>query len=274
LPLTIWQAIREANEKIRKVNLFLVIWFLVVFIFFSFSRTKLPTYTFPIFPALALFTARMLDVFLEKGFTRKMETGMKASLFLFFTLLVGGVAGIYIVARVKYPFVAKEALIAGALFALLMVITLAALLRRKYTAGLVIFMASFMITTIPLCYVIMPGIGRYESSKEFSEELMKLAKPGEKIGAETKFIRGVAFYTDSEDIINVHPHHVITKFLKRKDRVWCVLKEKNHVQLYEGRDRPYDKATYVVRRFGKKVIVTNEVPEDGKFLMMRSKDDY
>jgi len=274
LPLAAWQMMRRANEEIKKVNIFLIVWFFVVFIFFSLSRTKLPTYTFPIFPALALAVGRMIDVFLEKGFTRKMAAGIKASFFLFFTLLIGGVAGIYIVVRIKYPSVAREALIAGAVFVLLMVILIAALLRRKHTAGLIIYMASFIIIMLPLSYIVLPGIGRYESSKEVSGELMGLAKPGEKIGAETKFIRGVAFYTGSEDIIDVHPHYVITRFLKEKNRVWCVVKEKNHVQLYEGRDRPYDKATYVVSRFGNRIIVTNEMPEDGKFLMMRSKDEY
>jgi len=274
LPLTIWQMFRESNERVKKVNLFLIIWFFVVFIFFSLSRTKLPTYIFPLFPALALLTGRMFDVFLEKAFTRKMETGMKASFFLFFALLVAGVIGVYIAAETKYPFIAKEALITGVVFALLAVILMALLLKRKYTAGLAVYMASFMILVIPLSFVILPGIGRYESSKEFSEELTRLAKPGEKIGAETKFIRGTAFYTGHEDIIDVHPHHVITKFLKRKERVWCVLKEKNYVQLYEGRDRPYDKATYVVRRFGKKIIVTNKAPDDGKFLSMRPKNEH
>ena len=274
LPLAVWQMIREANENIRKVNLFLIIWFLVVFVFFSLSRTKLPTYIFPIFPAVALSVGRMLDVFLEKGFTRKMEAGMKASFFLFFTLLAGGVAGIYIVAKIKYPSVAKEALIAGAVFTLLMVILVAALLRRKYKVGLITYMASFIIITLPLYYVVMPEIGKYESSKAEAKKLLELVKPGEKFGAETKYVRGLAFYMDTEDVLDVHPHHVITEFLDKKERVWCLIKEKNHRQLYEDRERPYHKPTYVVYRFGKKVIITNKIPDDGVFLKKRSKDEY
>ena len=95
----------------------------------------------------------------------------------------------------------------------------------------------------------------------------------EALGAETSYRRGVAFYTGREDVPDVHPHDVLTKFLKRKDRVWCVLKDKNHIQLYTNEKLPYDNPTYLVYKFGKKVIVTNKVPRGLKFLKLRSVND-
>ncbi|MGB2706095.1 MAG: glycosyltransferase family 39 protein [Candidatus Omnitrophota bacterium] len=274
LPLGVWQIFRETEQRIRKTNLLLIIWFLVIFIFFSLSRTKLPTYIFPLYPALALLTGRLFDVFLKKEFSRKMEIWMKTSLFFFLALFIMGVIGSYIVAKVKYPTVANAALVAGAVFALPMLFFVIALLKKRYAVGFIIYMAAFIVLTLPLTYIILPELGKYESSKIESKILLTLMRPGEKLGAETRYVRGVAFYTDRENVLDVHPHHVITRFLDEKERVWCLIKEKNHIQLYEARETPYGKPTYVVYKFGKKVIVTNKMPPDGKFLMKRSRHDY
>lgn len=273
LPLGIWQGFRERNKEVKKANLFLAIWFLVIFLFFSFSRTKLPTYIFPLYPAVALSVGRLLDVFLHKGFTRNMERGMNISLCLFLALLIGGMVGLYIVARRKYPSVVNMSLVTGIAFILLMAVFAILFLKRKYSASLIAYMASFIIFVFPMSYIILPEIGKYVSSKPISEKLLKFIKPGEKLGAETRYRRGVAFYTNREDVLDVHPHHIITNFLEKKERVWCIIKEKNHIQLYTDDRNPYGKPTYVVYRLGKKIIVTNKKPRDGKFLKIRTKDD-
>ena len=61
--------------------------------------------------------------------------------------------------------------------------------------------------------------------------------------------------------------------MERKERVWCVIKDKNHRDLYADEKQSFTKPTYVVYELGKKVIVTNKVPDDGKFLKVRSLDD-
>ena len=81
-------------------------------------------------------------------------------------------------------------------------------------------------------------------------------KPTDKLGAETRYRRGVAFYTDREDVIDVHPHHVITDLLPRKERIWCVLKEKNHIQLYTDDREPLKIPTHVIYKLGK---IINEI---------------
>jgi len=270
LPLGIWQAFKEKGIRLKKTNLFLIIWFLVIFIFFSLSRTKLPTYIFPLYPALALLVGRLFDVFLEGGLARKQQKLMNISLGLFLTLLIGGLAGLYIVATKKYPLAATPVLITGIALILLMLFFVTALLRKKYTKGIIFYMVSFAIFMFPLAYIILPEIGKYESSKHVSKKLLELAKPGEELGAETRYRRGVAFYTDKEDILNVHVHDVITKFLLKKERVWCVIKEKNHRQLYTDDKKPYNKPTYVMYKFGKKVIITNKILPGEKFLKVRT----
>jgi len=70
LPWTLFlpSALRSSVERVRRgddLHLFLCSWFAVVFVFFTFSRTKLATYMLPAFPPLALlvstYLARVLD---------------------------------------------------------------------------------------------------------------------------------------------------------------------------------------------------------------------
>jgi 4-amino-4-deoxy-L-arabinose transferase-like glycosyltransferase len=274
LPMAAWQALREKEAGIRKANIFLVVWFFVIFTFFSISRTKLPTYTFGFFPALALLTARLFDVFSEEGLTLKMRRGMTVSIVLFLILIISGIVGLCAVAASKYPSAAPASYAAGSVFVLLMVFFTATLLMRKYRASSIICILSFLIFLLPIYYVVMPEIARYESSKEIAGRLAVLMKPGEPLGAETRYVRGIAFYTGKEDVLDVHAHHVITKFLDRDERVWCVVKEKNYNQLYDLYDdnrKPYDKPTYVLYKLGKKVIVTNKMPPGLTYLQMREK---
>ena len=270
LPLGIWQAVRDKETRTRRTNIFLGVWFFAIFVFFSLSRTKLPTYVFPLYPALALSVGRFLDVFFDGGLSKNMKKAMRFLPHALFILLAGGLTVLYFVAKIKYPTVVNMVSIAGAVFFMFMIFIAASLKRKKYAATLAIFMLFLIISVFLLSYFVFPELGRYESSKEISGILLTVAKPGEKIGAEDQYQRGVAFYTGREDIIDVHPHNTITKLLPRKERVWCVIKEKNHIQLYTNKEKSYEHPTYVVYKLGKKVIITNKIPPDGKFLKKRT----
>ena len=67
LPWTgyIWHAIRDAlpkweARKTRPVEMFLLLWVAVIFVFFSISDSKLPPYILPIFPPLAVLVGRVV----------------------------------------------------------------------------------------------------------------------------------------------------------------------------------------------------------------------
>src|SRR3989338_5468405 len=60
----------SGGQETEGTYLFCTIWFLVVFIFFSLSRTKLPNYIMPLYPAMAVVTGLMINELIEKGFKR------------------------------------------------------------------------------------------------------------------------------------------------------------------------------------------------------------
>lgn len=61
-----WGAVRRKGDE---EGLFSVLWFGIVFAFFSFSRSKLPPYLFPAIPAAALLAARGME---ETGRSRRL----------------------------------------------------------------------------------------------------------------------------------------------------------------------------------------------------------
>jgi 4-amino-4-deoxy-L-arabinose transferase-like glycosyltransferase len=94
----------EAKEKQGKGSefdsaLFLALWSALVFVFFSLSDSKLPSYILPIFPALAVLIGRWLDQSLEEARTRTLLL-VQAALSLLAGAALAGSAGL-IVARLS-----------------------------------------------------------------------------------------------------------------------------------------------------------------------------
>jgi 4-amino-4-deoxy-L-arabinose transferase-like glycosyltransferase len=66
---SVWQASREARQRPPESGAtdttdkyrFLLVWFLTYLVFFSLAATKLPNYVLPLYPAIAIITARWLD---------------------------------------------------------------------------------------------------------------------------------------------------------------------------------------------------------------------
>ena len=272
LPVGIWQVMREKEKKIRETNIFLIAWVLVIFVFFSISRTKLPTYTFPIYPALALFMGRLLEVLFKGGLTRKEMRGMGVLAGMLFVSIIAGLAALYFTLKGKYPSLINAALLAGILFAALMAVSVRHIFKKRYARGLAIYVASFVFFLSLLSVSVLCEIGKYESSRNVSKKILSMARPGEAIGAETHYRRGVAFYTKREDIPDIHAHNDMTKFFDRQERVWGVIKEKNYNQLYGDKNQPYDSPSYMMYKFGKKVIITNKLLPGEKYIEGKGKN--
>ncbi|GAB6280472.1 MAG: glycosyltransferase family 39 protein [Thermovirga sp.] len=83
----------------EKANLFLLLWFAVIFVFFSLSRSKLIPYIIPAMPPLAILAGIFLDDLMDRGKTRALFMGM---LFNTMILIPFGVA------LAAYPFLDEK----------------------------------------------------------------------------------------------------------------------------------------------------------------------
>ena len=75
----------ETSERVR----LLLVWFWVIFLFFSAGAAKLPTYIVPAYPALALLLGRWLDEALLGQRDRPLRVGVFASMLVTLLLAIG-----------------------------------------------------------------------------------------------------------------------------------------------------------------------------------------
>ncbi len=242
------------------------------FIFFSISRTKLPTYIFPAFAPLALIVGALWDGFLlKRASSTGKSKGMDLSYYLFFFVTFASAVSLFVFIKMRYPTLLTGSIISAAFLIFGIISSLVSFIKKSYTTSFYLIIFSILIFIFPLNNLVLPEIGRYESSKEMSDKLLALMKEGDKIGAESNYQPGLTFYTGKE-VKDVDRHHHLVNLLRSKERVWCVLKEKNHIQLYTLDTKPYfTKPSYMIYKIGKKCIITNKVPEDGKYLMKRER---
>lgn len=277
LPLAFWHIIKKLRSTVnsqlstKSYLIFLLIWFSVIFVFFTISSTKLPTYIFPLFMSLALMTAVLWDDFLKKDAASYLMNGMKTSYYLLLAVIIAGAIGLLIFVHYDYPVMAKGAFVSGMFLVFGFILSFVAFFNKKYlwTFGFLVYATALFL--YPLSCFVIPVLDSFESSKEIAQKLMTYMKPDEKLASESHFRSGLAFYTGKFPV-EVDRYHVLVDFLMENKRNWSVIKEKNHRHVYELDTRPfYRRASYMVYKLGKKAIVTNLLPEDGKYLVKRER---
>lgn len=81
-------SITDSTSKDMKMLLFINVWWIFVFLFFSVAKTKLVSYIFPLFPPISILIAWNL-VRLNGVYQNNKNTGLAICEFVFFTLLTG-----------------------------------------------------------------------------------------------------------------------------------------------------------------------------------------
>jgi hypothetical protein len=193
----------------------------------------------------------------------------------FFILsLIAALVTLFLISVRKYPQMNADLLKITPSVIVLAAVSVYLLIKRSKLEFFGMVMATMSFIIVMGFWAFADVVTVYESSRPEAMEINKLIKNGEKVGAETDYRRGIAFYTNREDVLDIHSHDASTKFFESKDRVWGVLKNKNHVQLYTDSLAPYKDPTYVVGKWGKRVLITNIPPEDGAYLKKRAFDDF
>lgn len=251
-----WDMFRDKNivSKLKASRGLLLTWFLIVFIFFSISRTKLVTYIFPLFPVMALVAGKFWEKFITKSTDKALTRKMKISFILSgVSVLAAGIAVCLVVGH-KYPQVLTGTLIASGVFFAGIIVSLVLFFRGKKIGSFVSIISSVVLLSFPLLTLVMPPIGEFESSRALSYKLNELAAPGDPIAGECDHRRGIAFYTGRTDIVNVHPYSGLMTFFSRKEKVWGIVQYKHYKQM---KDIKGDSVSDPLYRVGKYVLVTN-----------------
>jgi len=90
-----WQTLKQYRLSQFSANWMLWAWFAVIFIFFSISRSKLPGYIMPVFPALAILAAKSISDYLESNVQLSKAWRLQTIVFVFL-----GVIGFFFLSEV------------------------------------------------------------------------------------------------------------------------------------------------------------------------------
>lgn len=274
LPVGFWHFFkkmkaRPGNEAAATGALMLLVWFCVIFAFFTASSTKLPTYIFPCFVSLAIIAAVALDDFARGEISVRLARGMRISYWILIIVMLFGWVGGAVYAKLDFPSI-TGGVIASSLFLVFgAVLSLICFWRRRYIMAFVFVAYAVALFLYPASRFLLPDVERFETSKEVAGYLRTHMKPEEALGCESNHLAGLAFYADKFPV-DLDKHHIQIQFMNSPGRVWAVMKEKNNKHLYDPEiTKVFVKPSYMVYKVGKRAVVTNEIPPDGKYMVKR-----
>jgi 4-amino-4-deoxy-L-arabinose transferase-like glycosyltransferase len=254
LPGAIVYGFSERKVGITRGFLFLLIWFVAIFLFFSVSRGKRAIYLLPLYPAASLLVGRFWDGYLSDSGrfpVRRIWATLPVYLFIIVFLLTGmlpyavpavanfsaghstpkvmrmiiGGAGLgaeYLSFVPRWSVISFVFLLVGSGILLF----LAQYLRHKslvfillvFTVGMGFFYAT---------RVIFPLVNPYKSARFISQEIVQKIKPGEKLVLYGYIGSAVTaqynFYTGIVPILETENEAEVIDLIRSKEKVFCLV---------------------------------------------------
>lgn len=228
---------KKGQEKIRSILLPLI-WFTVIFVFFSVVSGKRDIYVLPLYPGAALLTAWFLNEFVEQFREKPFK---KIGYYPCYTLCVVSLASGIILPIAVYkifpqyttttiPFVIIL-LIGG--FTMLRFVKYARIIPFLFTLIFVIF-AVFNISTLQ----VIPVLNQYKSAKEICDKANSMINSGDKLAMYNFFRDPYLFYTNRNYIEVMHGLDDLKQFLNTNERVFLFIQEKDFRKVSECLEMP------------------------------------
>jgi 4-amino-4-deoxy-L-arabinose transferase-like glycosyltransferase len=224
LAQSFWAGAREKGEN-RDTCMFLLIWVSVVFLFFSFSKTKLISYILPLYPPLALLTGYYFD----KIWARKKTRPLKIAAGVFGTLAVVLVAGLFLAGGELSPRLMPVVKILTAILIIMTVFILRESARGNFGAVFTGQVMGAMIFFLVLAAQVVPVIAPVFSVKSFAQEF-KHHYDGQTAVYVEKFYRPGFMYYSGIAGVELSKENVAA-VTSEKGKAYFIMKKKKYEQL-------------------------------------------
>ena len=228
---------KKRREKVRDILPFLV-WFTVVFVFFSCVSGKRDIYVIPLYPAAALLTAWFLNEFVmqfrESYFKRigylpcYIICGMALVLGILLPVTVYKYFPLH--TRTTIPFVVI--LLFGG-FTMVRFVRYARIIPFLFTLIFVIF-AVFNISTMQA----IPMLNQYKSAKEICDKANSVMRPTDKLSMFGFFRDPYLFYTNRNFVEVIMEFEGLKRYLNLNERVFLFIQEKDFHEISKFPDMP------------------------------------
>ncbi len=239
LPTAIAYGFSGGRAGIKREFLFLFVWFVVIFIFFSFSKGKRGLYLLPLFPAVSLMVGKWWDEFLSASIKDFHHRWFSIPLRIFSGLLLGLGVGIPWVVSTRFPSYLPYSLPVAFLF-VGGGIALFILHRFRYRAALFFLIVGIMAGGFFYTLrVVFPLINPYKSARFISQEITSRIQPGEKLVIYGDFVTApYNYYTGIVPIMEIEKREELLSFLQLGEKVFCLLKFRDFLLLQNNKDKP------------------------------------
>lgn len=238
----LWKTLRYKAEE-RGPIIFLLSWITGIFIFVQPAHSKLASYVFPVFPAIAVIIAYALDHLLreaEKSVAIRALRWIGAATVVFF---LGTAAAAIAAGRIYEEIIVNR----GPIYVFAGLLVSAAVLifffnkRRQYVRMVFVYPAAALAVLATL-FLARPYIEPWVSCEDISTVLKTMDASDSTLLASKFYVRGVRFYTDRKTaVIDINgegffsPHPIpflntdekVREFLKTQAVTYAVVKEGN-----------------------------------------------
>ncbi len=237
---------RSMVEK-RKEFLFLLVWFIVLFIFFSLSKSKRTLYLLPLFPAASLMVGKWWSDLIRRPLDRFRGEWISFPLYGFITLgLIAGVAVPWVIS-IKFPAYLLHSLPLAFLLAGCSLTLLILSRYKNYRAILYLLIGVMGAGHFYVFGVIFPLANSRMSDRFISEEITSRFQPGDRLAV----FRGVEadpynYYTGIAPILVLVTPDSLHQFVRSPGRVFCLLPFRDFSQLFGREGEP--KVQLIARR--------------------------
>jgi 4-amino-4-deoxy-L-arabinose transferase-like glycosyltransferase len=231
LPAALYCGLRR--EKVRRSEfLFVLVWFAVVFLFFTLSKGKKDNYILPLYPSASLMVGVLWDLRLDSGARdRKLLIPLILLTFLFLTVFVG------VLCRIPgrlypdfSPFHSLSLLVSSYLLAGFLLSTLF-VINKKGWISFVCLMATFAFFHLHFSYVLPGRFNERRSMKPFSERILKRMEMGDELKVCFFSPTGLYYYTRRPFTEEIRDQGRFQKVLSSPNRVFFVIQRRDLDQL-------------------------------------------
>jgi len=228
---------KEMFEK-RREFLFLLVWFVVIFLFFSLSKGKRGLYILPLYPAASLMVGKLWDDLLSSRMEYFRHGWIFSPLYLLMGLALLAGAAIPWVVSMKFPSYLPYSLP----MAFLMVggsLAMFVLQRVRNHSGIFLLIIAIMAGGFFYTLrVVFPLINPYKSARFISQEITSRIQPNERLCIYGGFGTGpYNYYTGIVPILELKKREDLLNVLQSQEKVFCLLKYQafSSLQGMEGR---------------------------------------
>ncbi len=239
LPGAIVHGLSKTMMEKRKEVLFLLVWFIVIFTFFSLSKSKRALYLLPLFPAVSLMVGKFWDDFISSPQDPYWRRWMIFPLYglIGFGLVAG--AAIPWAALTKFPSYLLHSLPIAFILVGVSVATWILYRFKKYRAVLFLLVGMVAGGYFYTFRVILPAANSQMSARLMSEEITSRIQPGNKLA----IFEGLGtdpynYYTGIVPIPLIHTEGALLDFIRSSERVFCLLKFRDFSRFFNSEGKP------------------------------------